>query len=74
MTFSQCLHFALIFFPDVFFLHLIKIVRSSPKSTMTQIIDSKYYVKYKFASKFIQLVTITDLFPFDPAGTLVISS
>ena len=53
VTFSQCLHFALIFFPDVFFSHLMKSVGSSPKSPMTQNIDSKYYVKYKFASKFI---------------------
>ena len=27
-------------------------------------LDSKYHVKCKFASKFIQLVTITTLFPF----------
>ena len=27
--------------------------------------DSKYHAKCKFASKFIQLVTITDLFPFE---------
>ena len=47
------------------FLYCLKLKIKVDKVVSHMYIDSKYRVKNKFASKFIQLVIITNLFPFE---------